>query len=131
MLKANDQGHSPLVLVVEDNEMNQRLACRILSLNGFATELACTGREAVDKASQGFDLILMDVQLPDMDGLTATRIIKEAESTRHIPIVGVSALARTEDCKRALAAGCDAYMTKPYSIAQLLETVSQVLSEAT
>ena len=117
------------ILIVEDNDLNSKLAREILRLQGFETVSAGTGVEAVETAqTQPFDLILMDIQLPEMDGLTATRELKGSEQTAGIPVLAVSALARLEDREAALEAGCDGYLPKPYSLKGLIDAVNATLA---
>ncbi|MEJ0062536.1 MAG: response regulator [Alphaproteobacteria bacterium] len=109
---------NPLVLLVEDNADNMLVATSLLEMLGIRHETACNGQEAFEKArGGGFDVILMDVQMPEMDGFTATRMIRDYEE-RHgfsrIPIVGVTAYALAGDRERCLAAGMDDYISKPF-----------------
>jgi two-component system cell cycle response regulator DivK len=116
------------ILIVEDNELNLRLAREVLHLYGFQTSAALTGEQGVEMALRdGYDLILMDVQLPGMDGLEATRRIKGAPETREVPVIAVSALARDEDRFRAMESGCDDYVCKPYKIKTLIHAVELAL----
>jgi PAS domain S-box-containing protein len=104
------------VLVAEDNAVNQRLATRLLEKRGHRVTVAANGREAVDaQASQAFDLVLMDVQMPEMDGFEATAAIREREKHNgtHIPIIALTAHAMKGDRERCLAAGMDGYLSKP------------------
>jgi len=105
------------ILLAEDNIVNQKLAVKLLEKRGYRVVVASNGREAVD-AFEGkrFDLILMDVQMPEMDGIKATRLIreKEAEHGRHISIVAMTAHAMKGDREKCLAAGMDDYMSKPF-----------------
>jgi CheY-like chemotaxis protein len=103
-----------LILVVEDNETNQLLVSSVLEREGFRVELAGNADEAVAKLTTGApDLILMDVQLPGMDGLSLTRQLKTDQRTAAIPIVALTALAMLGDKERTLAAGCVGYIQKP------------------
>jgi CheY-like chemotaxis protein len=114
------------VLVVEDNAVNQRLAQRILEKEGHAVVLAGNGKEALELlAGQPFDLILMDVQMPVMDGFEATRAIRKLERGGHITIIATTAHAMTGDRERCLAAGMDGYISKPIHPAELLTLVAQ------
>ena len=117
-------GHTPCagarvarkILVVEDNPTNRTLAMRLLEKQGHTVVTACTGREAVEKAAnEEFDVILMDVQMPEMDGLQATTAIRQAEATTgaHVPILAMTAHAMSGDRDRCLAAGMDGYLSKP------------------
>jgi CheY-like chemotaxis protein len=105
---------------VEDNIVNQKVICRILSQRGYQVQVANNGAEALEmfKSPHQFDVILMDVQMPVMDGLTATIKIREMErdaSEEHIPIIGLTAGAMQEDKEKCLAAGMSHYLPKPVS----------------
>ena len=122
------------VLLAEDNPINQRLATRLLERRGHRVALAESGRQALDRLAsarrdqQDFDVVLMDVQMPDMDGLEATRAIRagERDTGRHIPIIALTAYSMTGDRDRCLAAGMDAYVTKPIDAAEFLKVVEAV-----
>jgi len=104
------------ILLTEDNRVNQILAVRLLEKRGHEVTVAGNGREALEAlARQEFDLVLMDVQMPEMDGLQATDIIRRGEmkSGKHIPIIAMTAHAMAGDKERCLEAGMDGYMTKP------------------
>lgn len=102
------------ILVVEDNEANIYLMEFILKKNGFDVTVAKTASEGIDFAQKGdFDLILMDIQLPDMDGHEAVRRIREFESCKKIPIVAVTSYAMAGDREKAISAGCSGYIEKP------------------
>ncbi len=104
----------PLVLVVEDNEVNQLLTASVLEREGFAVDLARTSTEAKDLLRvRTPDVILMDVQLPGMDGLAFTRKLKADPATAQITIVAVTAHAMAGDREQTLAAGCAGYISKP------------------
>lgn len=119
------------ILLAEDNAVNQRLAVRVLEKNGHTVTVASNGREAV-AARQGqepFDIFLMDVQMPEMDGLQATRAIREweeATANRHIPIVAMTAHAMAGDRERCLEAGMDAYLSKPLQTSHLLALLGRL-----
>ena len=118
------------VLLAEDNPVNQKLALKLLERQGWKVTVAEDGRQAVELAKEGdFDLILMDVQMPEMDGLEATRTIREWEegTGRHVPIVALTAHAFEEDRKRCLEAGMDAYLTKPIKVQELFKTIEELL----
>ena len=120
------------ILVVEDNLINQSLAVNILENDGHLTRVAGSGREALAVLErEPFDLVLMDVQMPDMDGLDATKAIraKEKFSGKRIPIIAVTAHAMTGDREKCLAAGMDGYLAKPIRKAELLKTVSAMFSQ--
>jgi two-component system cell cycle response regulator DivK len=119
------------VLVVEDNPANMTLATFLLKSAGYAV-LSATDAEsglALARAEQP-DLILMDIQLPGMDGLEATGILKREEATRDIPVVALTALAMKGDEERIRAAGCDGYIAKPLAYREFLATVSMHLVRA-
>jgi CheY-like chemotaxis protein len=121
----------PKILLVEDNEMNRDMLSRRLARNGFEVVVAIDGAQAVAMAAESPDLILMDMSLPVLDGLGATRQIKAAPATRSIPIIALTANALVEDRERALAAGCDDFDTKPVELPRLLEKIKKQLLGAT
>jgi CheY-like chemotaxis protein/HPt (histidine-containing phosphotransfer) domain-containing protein len=113
-------------LVAEDNPVNQKLVLKMLSYAGHSAELASTGQEAVELAfTHSFDMILMDVQMPGMDGLEATASIRELErgTDSHVPILAMTAHAMPGDRERCLRAGMDGYLSKPVRITDLLRAV--------
>jgi two-component system, cell cycle response regulator DivK len=116
------------ILVVDDNPVNLKLAQMTLRLAGYEVGGATDGTEAM-AATADFrpDLILMDIQLPGLDGYEATRRIKSDPALRHIPIIAVTSYALSGDDQKALAAGCDAYVTKPFSPRALLGKVREYL----
>ena len=119
------------IMVVEDNEPSRDALARRLERRGFRTLLAADGCEAVSLARSGRpDLILMDLGLPGIDGWEATRQLKGDESTRHIPIIVLSAHAMTSDREMALAAGGDDFDTKPVRFQQLLGKMDLLLARA-
>jgi CheY-like chemotaxis protein len=119
----------PNILLVEDQEMNRDMLSRRLKKRGYEVSIAVDGAEGIDKArSEAPDLILMDMSLPVIDGWEATRQIKADEATRAIPIVALTAHAMTTDREKALAAGCDAYETKPVELPRLLDTIEKLLA---
>jgi two-component system, sensor histidine kinase and response regulator len=122
------------ILLAEDNVVNQRLVVRLLEKHGHTTLVANTGREVLTALrQQPYDLVLMDVQMPEMDGLEATIAIREQERQRggHLPIIALTAHAMKGDQERCLAAGMDAYISKPINAQTLSRTISQVLKEPT
>ena len=117
------------VLIVEDNAANMTLATFLLESNGH-TVLSATDAEigvSIARAQQP-DLILMDIQLPGMDGLEATGLLKADESTRGIPVIALTALAMKGDEERIRAAGCDGYIAKPMRYKDFLTTISSWLA---
>jgi signal transduction histidine kinase/DNA-binding response OmpR family regulator len=122
------------ILIVEDNHVNQRLAVKQLQRLGFIAETVANGREAVDaEARTGYALILMDVQMPVMDGFEAAAEIRRAEirSRRHVPIIAMTANALSEDREACLAAGMDDYVAKPVSLGALRGVIEKWLPDAT
>jgi CheY-like chemotaxis protein len=116
------------VLLAEDNRINQVLAIRLLRDKGCDVTLAGNGAEAVDRFESGtFDLVLMDVQMPEMSGLEATAAIRRADGGRDVPIVAMTAHAMTGDRERCLAAGMDDYVSKPVSSGTLFEVMLRAL----
>ena len=117
------------VLYVEDNEDNIYMLQNRLSRKGFTVLIAKDGVQGVAMAvSEQPELILMDLSLPVLDGWEATRQIKAAEQTRHIPVIALSAHAMTGDRERALAAGCDDFDTKPIELSRLLDKMDRLLN---
>jgi signal transduction histidine kinase/ActR/RegA family two-component response regulator len=117
------------VLIAEDNTINQKLLAALLTRAGHVVELAVTGRDAVGKlAAEAFDIVLMDLHMPEMDGIEATTCIRSRESStgQHVPIVGVTAAASGEDMERCIAAGMDACIAKPIQVPQLEELLARV-----
>jgi CheY-like chemotaxis protein len=118
------------VLVAEDNATNQRLVSALLEQHGHHVSVVGNGRLAVERAAaEPFDLILMDVQMPEMSGLEATGAIREAErhTGRHIPIIALTARAMAGDREQCLAAGMDAYVSKPVRANELFSTIVAVI----
>jgi two-component system cell cycle response regulator DivK len=116
------------ILVVEDHEENRRILRLLLNSAGFELLEAETGEEGLAlAASSRPDLILMDIQLPGIDGYEATRRLKADPALRHIPIIVVTSYALSGDDAKAFAAGCDAYVTKPFVPRQLLAKVREYL----
>jgi signal transduction histidine kinase/ligand-binding sensor domain-containing protein/CheY-like chemotaxis protein len=119
------------ILLAEDNIINQKVAVRLLEKQGHEVVVAGDGKEALEKFDQSFfDLILMDVQMPEIDGLMATTMIRtrEQETSRHTPIIALTAHAMKGDRERCLAAGMDGYIAKPINVQQLFQTIDQILS---
>ena len=126
------KGKALRILLAEDNLINQKLAVRILEKQGWQPVVANNGKEAVELYERGgFDLILMDVQMPVMDGIEATEKIRKIEGSAggHVPIIALTANAFEEDKKKCLAAGMDAYTTKPIKIAELFVIIEEVLNQ--
>jgi len=116
------------ILVIEDHEENRRLLRDLLSSVGYELIEAVTGEEGLSAAeTQRPDLILMDIQLPGIDGYETTRRIKSNPALRNIPVIAVTSYALSGDDVKAFAAGCDAYVTKPFDPVELLEKIQQYL----
>ncbi len=122
----------PCVLIVEDNEANLLLIQEVLRPLGFQILLARDGEEGVRLAREKLpDLIVMDIQLPRMDGLTATRLIKSTPETSKIPIIAVTAHALLRDRENAQKAGCNDYVTKPLNIRLFREKIRSLMRPLT
>jgi CheY-like chemotaxis protein len=118
------------ILVIEDNKLNMKLVNGLVKIGKYRmleAEDAESGIELIRE--QRPDLVLMDIQLPGMDGLTATKIIKEDSDLKDIPIVALTSYAMQGDEEKALAAGCTGYITKPIDTRKFLETVSKYLKD--
>ena len=116
------------VLIVEDNELNMKLFHDLLDAHGYRTIQTRDGLEALDLARKHTpDLILMDIQLPEISGLEVTKWLKEDDELSHIPVVAVTAFAMKGDEERIREGGCEAYISKPISVAHFLETIRKFL----
>jgi two-component system cell cycle response regulator DivK len=121
---------SPQILVVEDNERNMRLFCDVLQASGYRTLEATTGESAVELALEhGPELVLMDIQLPDIDGVEALARLRADERSASLPVLALTAQAMEGDRERFLAAGFDGYLSKPVDIAQFVATVKRYCEE--
>ncbi|MEO0671954.1 MAG: response regulator [Pseudomonadota bacterium] len=126
-----DRGQRKTVLIVEDNELNMKLFTDLLDAHGFATLQTRNGMDALDLArAHRPSLILMDIQLPEVSGLEVTRWLKDDEELRDIPVVAVTAFAMKGDEERIREGGCEAYISKPISIAGFIETVRKFANGA-
>lgn len=124
-------GQSALLLLVEDNPVNQRVVLAMLRKRGYTIEIANNGQEALDMleaATIPYDLVLMDVQMPVLDGLEATRILRRNLRWQGLPIIAMTAHAMTGDRERCLKAGMDAYLSKPLKAATLLAAIEKHLA---
>lgn len=125
---SEDKAMSKCVLIVEDNDLNMKLFHDLLEAHGYDTLQTKDGLEALQLARQHHpDLILMDIQLPEVSGLEVTKWIKEDDNLKSIPIVAVTAFAMKGDEEKIREGGCEAYIAKPISIAHFLETVKRFL----
>jgi two-component system, cell cycle response regulator DivK len=120
----------PKILLVEDNEMNRDMLSRRLQRKGYEVALAVDGLQGVAMATAGgYDLILMDMSLPELDGWEATRRVRDAEAGRRVPIIALTAHAMSGDREKAMAAGCDDYDTKPVELDRLLGKMEALLGK--
>ncbi len=116
------------VLVVEDNDLNMKLFCDLLEANDYETIQTKDGMAALELARKHSpDLILMDIQLPEVSGLEVTKWMKEDDDLRHIPIIAVTAFAMKGDEEKIREGGCEAYIAKPISVSHFLETVKEYI----
>ena len=119
----------PLILVVDDNSTNVLLARAVLESQGYLVAVAGSGTEMERRLQEGLpDLILMDILLPDADGLELTRRLKQDPPTSGLPVIALSAYAMPADEERARAAGCDDYLSKPFPPRELVERVAALLT---
>jgi len=119
------------ILIVEDNPLNMKLLRDVLEAHGYETITTGEGGAALTLACERQpDLILMDLQLPDISGFDAVRQLKDDASTRTIPVVAVTAFAMSGDERKALNSGCDAYVAKPISLHKFIEVVERFIGEA-
>ena len=116
------------ILVVEDNLLSSKLLKQLLTAHGYEVSESPEGLQALDIArDEQPDLILMDIRLPDISGLEVTRLLKQDDRTKTIPIVAVTALASPDDEKKGLESGCDAYIPKPITLGNFLRTIESFL----
>ena len=118
------------ILLVEDNELNRDMLSRRLERKGFHVIVAEDGKKGVELTKKEKpDLVLMDMNVPEMDGWSATRTIKQDEEIKHIPVIALTSHAMTGDRERALEAGCDEYEPKPLDFTALLNKIHKLLPE--
>ncbi len=117
------------ILIVDDHEKNLKLVKVVLKSNGYETIEAEDGKKGIEKAREHLpDMILMDIQMPEIDGLEAMKILKSNESTGNIPIIALTSYVMKGDKERFLAEGFDAYIPKPVDINELLKTVKEIIN---
>jgi two-component system cell cycle response regulator DivK len=122
---------SKTILIVEDNELNMKLFSDLLEAKGYTTVKTGNGMDAMELArTHRPDLILMDIQLPEVSGLDVTRWLKEDDDLRHIPVIAVTAFAMKGDEERIRSGGCEAYISKPISVSGFLDTIRTFVGEA-
>ncbi len=126
---ARQSSGAKTVLIVEDNELNMKLFHDLLESQGYSTLQTRDGIDALKIARENRpDLILMDIQLPEVSGLEVAKWIKEDDSLKQIPIIAVTAFAMKGDEEKIRQGGCEAYLAKPISVAKFLETVQKFLN---
>lgn len=119
------------VLIVEDNELNMKLFRDLIEASGYETVQTRSGTEALDLArAHQPDLILMDIQLPEVSGLDVTKQLKEDPDLHRIPVIAVTAFAMKGDEERIRQGGCEAYISKPISVPKFIETIKTYLGDA-
>jgi two-component system cell cycle response regulator DivK len=119
---------SKTVMIVEDNELNMKLFNDLLESRGYRTIQTRNGLDALDIVKEHHpDLILMDIQLPEVSGLVVTKWIKENDELAHIPVIAVTAFAMKGDEERILEGGCEGYISKPISLPHFLETIESFI----
>src|SRR3990172_5363996 len=118
------------ILIVDDNPTNLKLACDLLEIEGYQIEKANDAEEALAIIGKTqFDLVLMDVELPGMDGLALTRLLKETPATQQIPVVALTAFAMKGDDQKAFQAGCAGYITKPIDTRKFPQQIAEYLTK--
>ena len=127
-VESSGSANAKRVLIVEDNELNMKLFQDLLEAHGYATLQTKDGMEALKLARlHRPDLILMDIQLPEISGLEVTKWLKDDEELAHIPLIAVTAFAMKGDEERIRQGGCEAYISKPISVVSFLETIRKHL----
>ena len=130
-LRPSTRQGAKTVLIVEDNELNMKLFHDLLDAHGYATLQTRNGMEALKLAREHRpDLILMDIQLPEVSGLEVTKWLKEDDDLRGIPVVAVTAFAMKGDEERIRQGGCEAYLSKPISVMSFVDTVRRFIGDA-
>ena len=119
------------VMIVEDNELNMKLFRDLIEASGYETVRTRNGLEALDLARlHRPDLILMDIQLPEVSGLEVTKWLKEDDELKHIPVIAVTAFAMKGDEQKIREGGCEAYISKPISVVSFLQTIDSYLKKS-
>jgi two-component system, cell cycle response regulator DivK len=130
-MRNEEDGMAKTVLIVEDNELNMKLFRDLLEAHGYETSGTSNGYEALEIVRKTRpDLVLMDIQLPQVSGLEVTRWIKDDPELRSIPVVAVTAFAMKGDEERILQGGCEGYISKPISVPHFLETIARYIGPA-
>ncbi|MGL1920072.1 MAG: response regulator [Hyphomicrobiales bacterium] len=121
---------SKTILIVEDNELNMKLFNDLLESKGYSVVQTTSGLNAVDLAHEHKpNLILMDIQLPEVSGLEVTKWLKADDELKHIPVIAVTAFAMKGDEEKILAGGCEAYISKPISVGKFLATIESFVEK--
>jgi two-component system cell cycle response regulator DivK len=119
------------ILIVEDNELNMKLFSDLLEAHGYRVIQTRDGLSALDLARRHKpDLVLMDIQLPEVSGIEVTKWMKEADDLKHIPVIAVTAFAMKGDEEKIKEGGCEAYISKPISVLSFLQTIDGFLKQA-
>jgi two-component system, cell cycle response regulator DivK len=134
----NSRSHAPearpgvkSILIVEDNELNMKLFSDLLEAHGYRVIQTRDGLSALDLARRHKpDLVLMDIQLPEVSGIEVTKWMKEADDLKHIPVIAVTAFAMKGDEEKIKEGGCEAYISKPISVLSFLQTIDGFLKQA-
>ena len=117
------------ILIVEDDDLSMKLATDLLHAHGYETLQSVDGMDTLQIAREHQpDLIIMDIQLPEVSGLEQTKMLKADEALKHLPVLAVTAFAMQKDEQKCLEAGCDGYIAKPISVTHFLETVETLLN---
>ena len=118
------------VLIVEDNELNMKLFTDLLQANNYKVIQATDGRDVIQiTREQRPDLILMDIQLPEISGLDLTKMLKNDDDLKAIPVIAITALAMKGDEEKIIEGGCDGYIAKPISVSGFIQTINQFLTK--
>lgn len=124
--QGEDKQSSKTILIVEDNELNMKLFNDLLEAHGYGVIQTRDGLSALELARENRpDLILMDIQLPEVSGIEVTKWLKEDDDLRHIPVIAVTAFAMKGDEEKIREGGCEAYISKPISVVSFLETIDR------
>lgn len=119
-----EEMESYMILVVDDNQDNRELVVKVLTAKGYRIAEAIDGEEALSKVAEiGPDLILMDISIPKLDGYEVTKRLKSSDAFRAIPVIALTAHAMKGDREKAIAAGCDGYITKPINVRELANQI--------
>lgn len=129
-MAALNQAALQTIMIVEDNALNMKLFNDLLEAHGYATVQSRDGKEALAMVREAMpDLIVMDIQLPEMSGLDVTKVIKADSDLKHIPVVAVTAFAMKGDEEEILRGGCEGYVAKPISVASFMDTIHRFLPQ--